>query len=84
VTSKVQIEKFLSEFAKISGESIVEGLVNKAAEEANIKVKIENSKIKSNLSTDQFVKLYGHIVVLFTKVYGTNLIDGVMKKVEKR
>lgn len=80
---KAKIERFLREFAKVSGNSVVEGLVKKAAEEANIKVEVEDSQIKNDLNPDKCIKLYGHIVVAFSKVYGTNLVDGVMKKVEK-
>lgn len=80
---KTEIEKFLKEFAKVSGTSVVEGLVKKAADDAGMKIELEDSKIKNNLSTEEGIKLYGHIIVVFSKVYGTNLVEGVMKKVEE-
>lgn len=80
---KVEIENFLKEFVKVSGASVVEGLVKKAAEEAGMKIKIEDLKIKSGLSSEESIKLYGHIIVVFSKVYGTNLVEGVMEKIEK-
>lgn len=80
---KVEIENFLKELAKVSGASVVEGLVKKAAEEAGMKIKMEDLKIKSDLSSEESIKLYGHIIVVFSKVYGTNLVEGIMEKIEK-
>lgn len=80
---KTEIEKFLKEFAKLSGSSVVEGLVKKAADEAGMKIELRDSKIKNDLSIDEGIKLYGHIIVVFSKVYGTNLVEGVMKKIEE-
>ena len=83
MTKKIEIEKFLREFAEVSGSSVIEGLVKKAADESGVEIEVEDLKIKNDLKPEESVKLYGHIVVVFSKVYGTNLVEGVMKKVEK-
>lgn len=84
MVNKKEIEDILNRFAQIAGQSVIEKLSEVAVEEARVKIEIKNLKIEGELSEQDSIKMLDSIRRVFSRIFGSSLVEGIILKEEKQ